>query len=553
MDSYLMMLYVTLEQETALKAFFLQHGWAFCKPDLGVFTDKVGPTLHKSVTPQPALETQIEVNKKRKGDAPCKPPVVKLLKIYPSCPRTGWDSSRLNLAQILTAKNEHMKRCKPDSSLSCESLSADCGKDDTAVNIKEGEDKFVDFDDGDSDADDDCADQDETIQDKDGDLEKVKILDTWLKQSVVGTPPGKERFKCCICEQSTKNKSNMKRHLNIHLPNKINCSICNRFFDTDKEKEDHMVNRHATGFKCDQCNVTFKRRSELNSHLFRHKAETDSDTPGCFRCPYDCCKKIFFRKSNYDFHLNSHVGKKPFACSECNKPFSSAWSRNVHEKVCVNQTEFICDICNKVFKQKSGLYNHKQAEHVRTEKGYNCTICPCVFKYNTGLLRHIKEKHKTLEAGQQTEGGVEKHSVKDSKTPVTEPIEQTPVSNFKDAKDFRDELNKVADGASLGNAVKPAMVSAGGLNIHGIRAISSQVSGIASITSVTSASDLSLHTAGINFLTTDIGGSFGLNTHTHSGVTASTPSSLYTVAHTGQVFGTNTSMIVTSSSSADQT
>ena len=32
MDSYLMMLYVTLEQESALKQFFVEQGWKFCKP-----------------------------------------------------------------------------------------------------------------------------------------------------------------------------------------------------------------------------------------------------------------------------------------------------------------------------------------------------------------------------------------------------------------------------------------------------------------------------------------------------------------------------------------
>ncbi|XP_060573052.1 uncharacterized protein KIAA1958 homolog isoform X3 [Ruditapes philippinarum] len=45
MESYLMMLYVTLEQESALKNFFVDQGWRFCKPDLSVTTDKVGPSV----------------------------------------------------------------------------------------------------------------------------------------------------------------------------------------------------------------------------------------------------------------------------------------------------------------------------------------------------------------------------------------------------------------------------------------------------------------------------------------------------------------------------
>jgi len=32
MDSYLIMMYVTLQQETALKDFFEDQGWKFCKP-----------------------------------------------------------------------------------------------------------------------------------------------------------------------------------------------------------------------------------------------------------------------------------------------------------------------------------------------------------------------------------------------------------------------------------------------------------------------------------------------------------------------------------------
>ncbi|XP_060606297.1 uncharacterized protein LOC132758622 [Ruditapes philippinarum] len=51
MESYLMMLYVTLEQESALKNFFVDQGWTFCKPDLSVTTDKVGPSVTTPVVP----------------------------------------------------------------------------------------------------------------------------------------------------------------------------------------------------------------------------------------------------------------------------------------------------------------------------------------------------------------------------------------------------------------------------------------------------------------------------------------------------------------------
>ena len=47
MDSYLMMLYVTLEQESALKQFFDEQGWKFCKPgNLEILLKDVNVLIH---------------------------------------------------------------------------------------------------------------------------------------------------------------------------------------------------------------------------------------------------------------------------------------------------------------------------------------------------------------------------------------------------------------------------------------------------------------------------------------------------------------------------
>ncbi|KAL4231996.1 hypothetical protein ACF0H5_009573 [Mactra antiquata] len=43
MDTYLCMLYVSLEQEKALKKFFLDNGWKYRKPDPAHYTDQIGP------------------------------------------------------------------------------------------------------------------------------------------------------------------------------------------------------------------------------------------------------------------------------------------------------------------------------------------------------------------------------------------------------------------------------------------------------------------------------------------------------------------------------
>lgn len=43
MESYMVMLYVTIEQEIELKKFFMNRGWPYCKTDLSMMTDHIGP------------------------------------------------------------------------------------------------------------------------------------------------------------------------------------------------------------------------------------------------------------------------------------------------------------------------------------------------------------------------------------------------------------------------------------------------------------------------------------------------------------------------------
>lgn len=86
MEQYLMMLYVTLEQETALKKFFIDQGWAYCKPDLSVTTDKLGSaTITTTPDTGDDSETATSVTGKRKARAISKgAPKVKYVKVLTS-------------------------------------------------------------------------------------------------------------------------------------------------------------------------------------------------------------------------------------------------------------------------------------------------------------------------------------------------------------------------------------------------------------------------------------------------------------------------------------
>lgn len=231
---------------------------------------------------------------------------------------------------------------------------------------------------------------------------KEDIVEQLLSQSLQ-----ENSHKCCICAKEIKIKYNMKRHLRTHLPGQIKCIMCNQFFNSLEEKEEHMEKRHASHHICETCGVSFKRKSDLNAHMIKHNSITEqNESSSLLRCTHKNCGKIFFRKANYEYHLNKHSGEKPYYCTSCLKTFHSKYVKNEHEKECSLNKQYKCEVCGSVFKQRSGLHNHIQAEHVRSEKGYTCEVCSLSFKFASGLIRHKKEKHQCLDASQQTENVV---------------------------------------------------------------------------------------------------------------------------------------------------
>ncbi|KDQ54359.1 hypothetical protein JAAARDRAFT_60749 [Jaapia argillacea MUCL 33604] len=54
------------------------------------------------------------------------------------------------------------------------------------------------------------------------------------------------------------------------------------------------------------------------------------DRSGGFVC--EICSRDFTRKSNLETHKLSHLGKKPFRCTECERPFRTKSVLTRHER-----------------------------------------------------------------------------------------------------------------------------------------------------------------------------------------------------------------------------
>ncbi|KZT71452.1 hypothetical protein DAEQUDRAFT_809788 [Daedalea quercina L-15889] len=103
------------------------------------------------------------------------------------------------------------------------------------------------------------------------------------------------------CTRSFKNRSELKRHENIHLKNKpFVCKVCSDGFAQNGQLKNHM-NTH-TGerpFSCSFCGKTFNDTACTS----RHEREQHSNFAG-FRCPVSTCRRIIKRRDAFFNHLS---------------------------------------------------------------------------------------------------------------------------------------------------------------------------------------------------------------------------------------------------------
>lgn len=100
-----------------------------------------------------------------------------------------------------------------------------------------------------------------------------------------------------------------------------------------------------------------KVENDANDSLTNENQNTESKNNLSYKCP--TCKKIFYKKHNYDGHLRTHLGLKQFKCEHCDKEFCKWRSYIQHKKEKHTpggkaEKKFICDVnsCGKAFPKK---------------------------------------------------------------------------------------------------------------------------------------------------------------------------------------------------------
>lgn len=159
--------------------------------------------------------------------------------------------------------------------------------------------------------------------------------------------------------------------------------------------------------------------SELNQNDVKPNQESQSIKPTrTTGGTCEICHKRIFCGTSFKYHMNIHLGLKPFACDVCGKAFADKRNMNLHKKLhqptisSIDLNDYIerdecveivltkeqlakieCPICKLTFNRKHTLKRHIQ---IHEGKRYQCKFCEKSF-HNVHRYRwHRKVHHPDL-------------------------------------------------------------------------------------------------------------------------------------------------------------
>ncbi|KAH3705453.1 zinc finger protein 394-like isoform X3 [Dreissena polymorpha] len=425
MGSYLMMLYVTEQQEVALKSFFGEQGWPFLKPDLSATTEKLGGLVEKeeATTTSISMRPVREMTRKRKAAAtataqsPVKAPVVKQAKVVPSTniitvPLFG------NMAADGTERSPSPEQ---EQNILVKTEASDDDDDENDYNN--------DIDNGDNDDDYGVSETENLLSVQDAEMEMVEAIVAAGQTMTEDTSQAKGRgrrirksgsvkagkqYSCDMCDRECTSASGLRRHRMRHFPNakRFQCIECGKRFFERRDLMEHMKTHNLKDSKCtycgkfchdladhyERCSKFLKSKSILKCRgcqmNFNNEEDYNAHIESCYIPDYQChiCGMKFTASATLKDHVERHSAKKKeLECDVCHKKFRVQLDLTKHKRT--HEPEAQCKSCGELV--PGGYHNPRQCP-VKASKNpkYKCPYCAVTINGSLShILRHINRKH----------------------------------------------------------------------------------------------------------------------------------------------------------------
>lgn len=228
-----------------------------------------------------------------------------------------------------------------------------------------------------------------------GEVFHTKAKIAWHRETHDKTP------KCCPhCRERFIHRNSLSRHIRIShtdlfVPGSgsemVNCPVCAKKFLKTSLKL-HMVTHDpnpetngALEFACTICNKSFTTKWNLKQHKWVHASRSAKP----FRCSF--CPKAFIREADFTTHINTHKSIKPYTCDHCGLQFARKYNWLRHTREHEKPKGFKCDDCGKIFHRAYYLKEHKRTH--TGERPFECVICGKTSTTKTNHNKHIKIHH----------------------------------------------------------------------------------------------------------------------------------------------------------------
>ncbi|XP_053407043.1 zinc finger protein 37-like isoform X2 [Mercenaria mercenaria] len=447
METYLTLLYVTLEQELALKDFFSEKGWTYCKPDLGVMTDKAGPfqnpqairTKSGGIITYSELSDNYEPAKTRSNKVVTKKRSTKV----------NISSSVPDIVKVEVSTEED------DFPSQSEDVENEVGEDTTENDDGDNDDDFADV----MNSTDDREENDTGVaavsnspkkrgrpvrktpkaslkkSNKDsggsvtpgtssGDQEEVSasgrkrrrvaakadatiasIISEEKEEKEDASPfIDKQYLRSLLTEALRSSKSGKES-------SKTDFSVCpkceKRVRNTNMRR--HLFSHLDLPYRCTRCSGYFKSQDELERHreekhvgeficsycgvkyrfknsLTEHIQTRHEGTAKMYQCTV--CGVKMCRKSHMDDHMNIHNNVNPYSCKSCSKSYKNKSAYKRHMKDCGSGIKYVCSECGQIYKSSTGLQDHLKRCHDDTNSHMFPCVCGGSFRTRSARCRH---------------------------------------------------------------------------------------------------------------------------------------------------------------------